>query len=153
MTDERVSVAPDQMPFFIVPPGETDLLFLAVAGALVLVVLGFGALYFTVQAWPDRLAKGVGKAQLQIVGILGLLSLLTLNNALWVAALLLAAIRIPDIVTPLRDIARALGNSSRPGDASAATDGPPEVAAEPATAASPAQPEPASPAAAGNRQD
>jgi hypothetical protein len=105
-------VDPDHLWFFIVRPGETDILFGAVAIALVLIVLGFGALYFTIQAWPDRLAAGVGKAQLQVVGILGLLSLLTMNNMLWVIALVLAAIRIPDIVTPLRNISRAL--SSRP---------------------------------------
>jgi hypothetical protein len=111
------------LPFFMVPPGETDVLFIAVAVVLVLVVLGFGALYFTVQAWPDRLAKGVGTAQLQVVGILGLLSLLTLNNALWVAALLLAAIRIPDIVTPLRDIAGALTHRpAQPSSAAASGD-------------------------------
>jgi hypothetical protein len=108
--DPRVD--PDHLWFFIVRPGETDILFGAVAIALVLIVLGFGALYFTIQAWPDRLAKGVGKAQLQVVGILGLLSLLTMNNMLWVIALVLAAIRIPDIVTPLRNISRAL--NSRP---------------------------------------
>jgi hypothetical protein len=108
--DPRVD--PDHLWFFIVRPGETDILFGAVAIALVLIVLGFGAFYFTIQAWPDRLAKGVGKAQLQVVGILGLISLLTMNNMLWVIALVLAAIRIPDIVTPLRNISRAL--SSRP---------------------------------------
>ena len=70
--------------------------------------LGFGALYFTIQAIPDRLADGASKVQLQLVGLLGLLSLFTMNNAFWVAALLLAAIRIPDLVTPLRDIVGAL---------------------------------------------
>lgn len=114
MNQSNPSIPSEQLPFFVVPPGETDVLFIAVAVVLVLVVLGFGALYFTIQAWPDRLAKGVGKAQLQVVGILGLLSLLTLNNALWVAALLLAAIRIPDIVTPLRDIAGALTHRTDP---------------------------------------
>ncbi len=102
----------EHLPFFIVRPGETDLLFIAVAISLVLIILGFGALYFTIQAWPDRLAKGVGKAQLQVVGILGLVSLLTMNNALWIIALVLAAIRIPDIVTPLKDISKALTNRS-----------------------------------------
>jgi hypothetical protein len=112
MNDIDPRVDPDHLWFFIVRPGETDILFGAVAIALVLIVLGFGALYFTIQAWPDRLAKGVGKAQLQVVGILGLISLLTMNNMLWVIALVLAAIRIPDVVTPLRDISRAL--SRRP---------------------------------------
>ena len=134
------SIAREHLPFFVVPPGETDLLFIAVAVALVLVVLGFGALYFTVQAWPDRLAKGVGKAQLQIVGILGLLSLVTLNNALWVAALLFAAIRIPDIVTPLRDIAKALTSQQSAPHGQQAGDSTLTPKREPASA--PADPEP-----------
>ena len=95
-------------PFFITAPGESDGLFLAVAIFLVLVVLGFGALYFTIQAIPDRLAGGASKVQLQLVGILGLLSLFTMNNVYWVAALLLAAVRIPDVVGPLRSIAEVI---------------------------------------------
>ena len=112
MDQERAAVPIDDLPFFITGPGGTDVLFMLVSIALVLVVLGFGVLYFTVQAWPDRLAKGANKVQLQIVGILGLLSLLTFNNAFWVAALLLAAIRIPDIVTPLWAISRSLSRQT-----------------------------------------
>jgi hypothetical protein len=104
----------EHLPFFVTAPGESDILYSAVAVFLVAVALGFGALYFTIQAIPDRLADGGSKVQLQIVGLLGLLSLFTMNNAFWVAALLLAAVRIPDIVTPLRDIAREL--SSRRGE-------------------------------------
>ena len=100
----------EYLPFFVTAPGESDILYSAVAVFLVLVAVGFGALYFTIQAIPDRLADGASKVQLQIVGLLGLLSLFTMNNAFWVAALLLAAIRIPDIVTPLRDIAREMGS-------------------------------------------
>ena len=98
----------EYLPFFVTAPGESDILYSAVAVFLVLVAVGFGALYFTIQAIPDRLADGASKVQLQIVGLLGLLSLFTMNNAFWVAALLLAAVRIPDIVTPLRDIAREM---------------------------------------------
>jgi hypothetical protein len=100
----------EYLPFFVTAPGESDILYSAVAVFLVLVAVGFGALYFTIQAIPDRLADGASKVQLQIVGLLGLLSLFTMNNAFWVAALLLAAIRIPDIVTPLRDIAREMAS-------------------------------------------
>ena len=110
MVDANVHVSLEHLPFFIVPPGESDIFFGLVAVLLVLIVLGFGALYLTIQAWPDRLAKDASKVQLQIVGILGLISLLTLNNAYWIAGLLVAAIRIPDIVTPLREIAKAFSN-------------------------------------------
>jgi phosphatidylglycerophosphate synthase len=98
----------EQLPFYITAPGETDILFILVILFLILVVLGFGAFYFTVQSIPDRMVKGAGKAQIQMVSILGLLSLFTGNNAMWMAGLLLAAIRIPDIVTPLTRISRSL---------------------------------------------
>lgn len=107
MNEIAGNVIQEHLPFFITGPGESDVLFTAVTIALILVILGFGALYFTIQAIPDRLATGVGKAQMQVVGILGLISLITMNNAYWVAALLLAAIRIPDFVTPFKSIARS----------------------------------------------
>ncbi len=106
----------DEYSFFVTGPGETDGMLIAVAVLLFLIILGFGALYFTIQAWPDRLAKGAGKVQLQFVGLLGLISLLTLNNAFWIAALLVAAIRIPDFLTPLREIASSLKKQSGDGE-------------------------------------
>ena len=112
MNETGVQVALEHLPFFIVRSDETDLVFIFVTISLALIVLGFGALYLTIQAWPDRLAKGAGKVQLQVVGILGLISLLTLNNAFWIAGLLVATIRIPDVVTPLREIAKALTTQS-----------------------------------------
>ncbi len=112
MNEALAASSRDELPFFVTAPGQTDVLFILVAIALVAVVLSFGVVYFTIQAWPDRLAQGASKVQLQIVGILRLLSLLTLNNAFWVAALLLATIRIPDIVTPLRVIAKSLVRQS-----------------------------------------
>ena len=107
------NVNPEHLPFYIAAPGETDVLFILVILFLVLVVLAFGAFYFTVQSIPDRMVEGAGKAQIQVVGILGLLSLFTGNNALWMAGLLLAAIRIPDIVTPLSSISRSLKKLAR----------------------------------------
>lgn len=101
-------IVADHLPFFVTAPDETDLLFGAVAVTLVAAVIAFGAIYFTIQAIPDRLVEGTSKVQMQLVGLLGLISLFTMNNAFWIAALLLAAIRIPDLVTPLTEIARAL---------------------------------------------
>ena len=112
MSESVASVTQENLPFFITGPGESDILFTAVTISLILIILGFGALYFTIQAIPDRLAEGTSKAQMQIVGILGLISLITLNNAYWVAALLLAAIRIPDLVTPFKSISRSLKKMS-----------------------------------------
>jgi hypothetical protein len=108
MNEPAVKVVHDNLPFYITGPGESDILLIAVAIALAGIVIGFGALYFTIQAIPDRIAKGSSKAQMQLVGLLGLISLFTMNNLYWVAAILLAAVRIPDFVTPLKDIARSL---------------------------------------------
>ena len=102
----------DETSFFVTGPGDTDGTLIGVAIALFLIILGFGALYFTILAWPDRLVKGAGKVQLQVVALLGLISLLTLNHAFWIAALLVATIRIPDFITPLRSIASSLKKQS-----------------------------------------
>ncbi len=108
MNDPSVQVNYDHLPFYITAPGESDILFTAVTIALVAIIIGFGALYFTIQAIPDRLAQGTSKTQMQLVGLLGLISLFTLNNLYWIAAILLAAVRIPDFMAPLTDIARSL---------------------------------------------
>ena len=108
MNESNQIINPEHLPFYITGPGETDGLLLLVAVFLVGAVVAFGAFYFTIQSIPDRMVEGSGKAQMQVVGLLGLLSLFTMNNAFWMAALLLAAIRIPDIVTPLGSISRSL---------------------------------------------
>ncbi|MEP1934727.1 MAG: hypothetical protein ABJJ37_25940 [Roseibium sp.] len=92
----------DPLPFFITGPGGMDILFGLVALVLVLALLGFGALYFTIQAIPDRMASGMGKTQLQVVSILGLISLFTMNNAFWIAAILLAAVPLTQITLPIK---------------------------------------------------
>ncbi len=113
METEAPTVDLELLPFYITAPGESDILFVAVAVALVAVVIGFGALYFTIQAIPDRIAKGTSKAQMQLVGLLGLISLFTMNNLYWIAAILIAAVRIPDFVTPLQSIAASLAERNR----------------------------------------
>ncbi|MES0827116.1 hypothetical protein [Ruegeria sp. SCP11] len=86
-----------RLPFWVTPPGETDGFLITVGVFLVLVLLGFGALYFTIQAIPDRMAAGAHKVQMQLVGVLGLISLFTLNNAFWIAAILIAAVPLHEI--------------------------------------------------------
>jgi len=113
MNEPNLIVNADHLPFYITGPGETDILLLLVAIFLIGVVIAFGAFYFTIQSIPDRMVEGSGKAQMQIVGLLGLLSLFTLNNAFWIAALLLAAIRIPDFATPLGSISKSLKKLAR----------------------------------------
>ncbi len=86
-----------RLPFWVTPPEETDGFLIVVGLVLVIVLLGFGALYFTVQAIPDRMAAGAHKVQMQLVGVLGLISLFTLNNAFWIAAILIAAVPLHEI--------------------------------------------------------
>lgn len=113
MNEPNQIINPEHLPFYITGPGETDILLLLVAIFLIGVVVAFGAFYFTIQSIPDRMVEGSGKAQMQVVGLLGLLSLFTLNNAFWIAALLLAAIRIPDFATPLGSISKSLKKLAR----------------------------------------
>lgn len=70
---------------------------IVVGVVLVGALLGFGALYFTIQTIPDRMAAGAHKVQMQLVSVLGLISLFTLNNAFWIAAILIAAVSIHEI--------------------------------------------------------
>ena len=113
MNESNLLINPEHLPFYITGPGETDGLLLLVAIFLIGVVVAFGAFYFTIQSIPDRMVEGSCKAQMQIVGLLGLLSLFTMNNAFWMAALLLAAIRIPDFATPLGSISKSLKKLAR----------------------------------------
>ncbi len=94
--------AVENLPFWVTGPGETDGFMIVVGITLVLILFGFGALYFTIQSIPDRMAAGAHKIQIQLVGILGLISLFTLNNAFWVAALLLAAVPIHEVFPALK---------------------------------------------------
>jgi uncharacterized membrane protein YhaH (DUF805 family) len=103
---------PESIPFFIARPGETDTLFVIVAVALALAVLALGTLSLTIRSWPDQLAAGAPKWQLQLVAILGLLSLLTFNNLIWLAALVLAVVRFPDLMTPLKELTRTLQSNA-----------------------------------------
>jgi hypothetical protein len=54
--------------------------------------------------------------QLQLIGLLTLLALLTHNNVLWLLALIIAALNPPDLLTPLRSMARSLARMSRRGE-------------------------------------
>jgi len=108
MNEPTAKVVHDHLPFYITAPGESDILFIAVTISLIAIVVGSGALYFTIQHIPDRIAKGTSKVQMQLVGLLALISLFTMNNLYWIAAILVAAIRIPDFMAPLTDIARSL---------------------------------------------
>jgi hypothetical protein len=104
---------PHHLPFFITPPGSTDVLLVAVAIFLVIVVLLVGNLFLKLHTLPERLAHKSQKLQFEIVAVLGLLALFTHQHIFWVIGLLLALIDIPDFSTPLRRMAGSLEKMAR----------------------------------------
>jgi hypothetical protein len=96
------------LPPFVTAPGETDVLFVAMAIFVLLAVIGVGVFYLKLHSLPEQMAHRGQKMQFQIVAVLGLLALFTHNHAFWVAGLLLALVPLPDFGTPLSSIARSL---------------------------------------------
>jgi hypothetical protein len=96
MADQFHAAATHHLPFFITPPGQTDVLMVVTAIILALSVFGFGILFLRLHTLPERVAHKAHKIQFEIVAILGLLALFTHMHIFWVAGLLLAFIDIPD---------------------------------------------------------
>jgi hypothetical protein len=113
--------APHHLPPFITAPGETDVLMVAMAIFLVLVVLMVGILFFRLHTLPERIAHKGHKLQFQIVAVLGLLALFTHVHLFWVAGLLLALIDFPDFGGWLSRIARSVEKIAgiKPGEGAA----------------------------------
>lgn len=108
MAEAVHSLAPHHLPVFLPGPDGSDILFTVVVVSMVGMVFGFGIFYFTLHALPEKMAHRSNSTQLQLIGVLALLAMFTHNNLFWVAALLLAAIRLPDFTTPLNSISRSL---------------------------------------------
>ncbi len=96
------------LPPFITAPGETDVLFIAMAIFVLLAVIGIGIFYFKLHALPEQMAHRGQKVQFELVAVLALLALFTHNHLFWIAGLLLAFVPLPDFTTPLRSIASSL---------------------------------------------
>ena len=107
MSDALHPLAAHHLPPFITPPGETDVLMIAVIFFLLAIILAIGLLYLRLHALPEHMAHRANVVQFEIVAVLALLALFTHNHVYWVAALLLAMVRIPDVWTPLAMIAEA----------------------------------------------
>lgn len=99
--------ATTHLPIFVTGPGETDVFLIIVVCILLLVVLLVGVFYFTLHSLPEKMAHGADRGKLQLVGLLSLIALFTHNNYFWIAALLLAAIKLPDILTPIKSLAQS----------------------------------------------
>jgi flagellar basal body-associated protein FliL len=107
MSDALHPLAAHHLPLFITPPGETDVLMVVMIVFIIGIILVVGNLYLRLHSLPERMAHRAHKLQFEIVAVLALLALFTHNHLYWVAALLLALVRIPDFWTPLTTMAEA----------------------------------------------
>lgn len=116
MADTVHPIAIAHLPVFITAPGETDWLFNVVVVVLLIMVLIIGNLYFQLHALPEQMAHRSRKVQMELVGVLALISLFTHNHIFWIAGLLLAMIDFPDFSSPLASIAESLEKLSGRGE-------------------------------------
>jgi len=114
-TQQTHAMAPEHLPSFLPGADGSDPLFTGITIFVIALILGVGALYFTLHSLPEKMAHEANSTQFQVVGILTLLALFTHNNIFWVVAILLAAFRVPDFLTPLRSIAESLQEISKRG--------------------------------------
>jgi len=116
MSGQIHPLAPHELPGFIGAADGSDPLFTAVVFIVIAVVLGIGVFYLKLHAIPEQLAHKHGNTQSQLIMVLALLALFTHNNIFWVAALILALIKFPDLVTPLNDISSSLSKMTQSDD-------------------------------------
>jgi hypothetical protein len=116
-------MTPHHLPFYVVRPGETDVLMIVMGIFLILAVLAVGNIYLHLHSLPERMAHKSQKLQFEIVAVLGLISLFTHMHIFWIVGLLLALIDLPDFSTPLSRIAGSVekmaDSESPPAPASA----------------------------------
>ena len=118
MSGEIHPLAPHSLPSFIGAADGSDPLFSAIIFIVVLIVLGIGVFYLKLHAIPEQLAHKHSNTQSQLIMVLALLALFTHNNVFWVAALILALLKLPDFVTPLNSISESLKKLTPDGDPS-----------------------------------
>jgi hypothetical protein len=102
------ALGPHHLPAFIPGADGSDWLMTVVLWFLIVMAVVGGTLYLSLHSLPERLAHGKDAAHFELVAVLGLLALFTHNNIFWVAALILAFLRLPDFETPLVSIASSL---------------------------------------------
>jgi hypothetical protein len=93
----RHPAAVPHAPPFITPPGSPDVLLRVMAVVLVGAVLAVGVFFFWLHSLPERMVHKSTKVHFDIVAVLALLSLFTHVHLFWVAALLLALVKVPDL--------------------------------------------------------
>ena len=108
MTGDIHPLAPHLLPPFVGAADGSDPLFSAIIFIVILAVLGIGVFYLKLHAIPEQLAHKHGNTQSQLIMVLALLALFTHNNIFWVAALILALLKLPDFLTPINSISESL---------------------------------------------
>jgi len=125
-------MTPHDLPFYIVKPGETDVLMIVTGIFLVLTLLAVGNIYLKLHSLPERMAHKSQKLQFEVVAVLGLISLFTHMHIFWIAGLLLALVDLPDFSTPLSSIAGSVEKIADSSDS-----GPEETSIAPEQASAP----------------
>ena len=108
MTGDIHPLAPHSLPPFVGAADGSDPLFSVIVFIVILAVLGVGVFYLKLHAIPEQLAHKHGNTQSQLIMVLALLALFTHNNIFWVAALILALLKLPDFLTPINSISESL---------------------------------------------
>ena len=108
MTGDIHPLAPHSLSPFVGAADGSDPLFSAIIFIVILAVLGVGVFYLKLHAIPEQLAHKHGNTQSQLIMVLALLALFTHNNIFWVAALILALLKLPDFLTPINSISESL---------------------------------------------
>ena len=108
MSGDIHPLAPHSLPSFVGGADGSDPLFSAIIFIVILAVLGVGVFYLKLHAIPEQLAHKHGNTQSQLIMVLALLALFTHNNIFWVAALILALLKLPDFLTPINSISESL---------------------------------------------
>lgn len=108
MSGDIHPLAPHSLPPFVGGADGSDPLFSAIVFIVILAVLGIGVFYLKLHAIPEQLAHKHGNTQSQLIMVLALLALFTHNNIFWVAALILALLKLPDFLTPINSISESL---------------------------------------------
>ncbi|MBU1211330.1 MAG: hypothetical protein KJ587_08665 [Alphaproteobacteria bacterium] len=86
------------LPAFITAPGQTDTLLVLAGLILIAAVLAAGVFFLWLHSLPERMVHN--KWQYDFVAVLCLLALFTHIHAFWVAALLLAMVKLPEVSLP-----------------------------------------------------
>ena len=115
-------VPPAHLPWFITEPGQTDWLMIFTGIFLLCFVALVAVLMLRLLYLPLTMVPQEQKAQYEVVGTLCLLAMFAPGNFLWIAALLVAMMDIPDPTRAFNRMADAMRRVSENGHVEKSTD-------------------------------